>query len=170
MIPKGATIGWGGSTSLTEIGLKQAVCEGDYTVYNRDTCKTPEEKREIELKAMTSDFFLASTNAITEDGILVNVDGNANRIAAIAFGPKNVILIAGMNKVVRDEAAAVYRARYETAPVLAQRFPVDTPCKKAGVCTDCLAQDCICNQILTTRFSKYKGRIKVILINDTVGY
>lgn len=169
LIPEGSTVGWGGSTSLTDIGLKQAVCEGNYTVLNRDICKSPEEKHEVEVKCMGSDYFLASTNAVTEDGMLLNIDGNANRIAAISFGPKNVILVVGINKIVKNEGAGMYRMRYEAAPILAQRFPVDTPCKKAGVCTDCLVSDCICNQILITRFSKFKGRIKVIIVNDTLG-
>lgn len=169
-IPSGASVGWGGSASIEEIGLKKAVCEGDYVVYNRDICKTPEEKRETEIKIFGCDYFLSSSNAITEDGILVNIDGNSNRVAAIAYGPRNVIMIVGMNKVAKDEQAAMYRARNEAAPINTQRFPIDTPCKKNGSCANCKSMDTICCQFLTTRFSRHKGRIKIILVNENLGF
>lgn len=170
LIPEGSSIGWGGSMSIEEIGLKKAVCEGDYVVYNRDICKNPEEKREVELKIFGCDYLLTSSNAITEDGILVNIDGNANRVAAIAYGPKHVIMIVGMNKIARDEEAALYRARNEAATINAQRFPIETPCKKTGSCADCKSKDTICCQFLTTRFSKHTGRIKIILVNENLGF
>lgn len=170
LIPTGSSIGWGGSMSIEEIGLKKAVCEGDYVVYNRDICKSPEEKREVELKIFGCDYLLTSSNAITEDGILVNIDGNANRVAAIAYGPKHVIMIVGMNKIVKDEEAALYRARNEAATINAQRFPIETPCKKTGSCADCKSKDTICCQFLTTRFSKHTGRIKIILVNENLGF
>lgn len=170
LIPTGSSIGWGGSMSIEEIGLKKAVCEGDYVVYNRDICKNPEEKREVELKIFGCDYLLTSSNAITEDGILVNIDGNANRVAAIAYGPKHVIMIVGMNKIVKDEEAALYRTRNEAATINAQRFPIETPCKKTGSCADCKSKDTICCQFLTTRFSKHTGRIKIILVNENLGF
>lgn len=170
LIPEGSSIGWGGSMSIEEIGLKDAVCEGNYTVYNRDICKTPEEKRETELAIIGSDFFLASSNAITEDGVLVNVDGAANRVAAIAWGPKNVLMIIGMNKVVKSVEDALSRTRNEAAPINAQRFPIDTPCKKNGACFDCKIPDTICCQFLVTRYSKIARRIKVILVNEDLGF
>lgn len=170
LMPAGASVGWGGSVSVEEIGLKKAVCEGDYVVYNRDVCKSPEEKRETELKIFGCDYFLSSTNAITEDGILVNIDGNSNRVAAIAYGPKHVIMIVGINKVVKDEDAAMYRARNEAATINAQRFPLETPCKKNGSCANCKSIDTICCQFLTTRFSRHKGRIKIILVNENLGF
>ena len=156
--------------SIEEIGLKKAVCEGDYVVYNRDICKNPEEKREVELKIFGCDYLLTSSNAITEDGILVNIDGNANRVAAIAYGPKHVIMIVGMNKIAKDEEAALYRARNEAATINAQRFPIETPCKKTGSCAYCKSKDTICCQFLTTRFSKHTGRIKIILVNENLGF
>ena len=170
LIPEGSSIGWRGSMSIEEIGLKKAVCEGDYVVYNRDICKNPEEKREVELKIFGCDYLLTSSNAITEDGILVNIDGNANRVAAIAYGPKHVIMIVGMNKIAKDEEAALYRARNEAATINAQRFPIETPCKKTGSCADCKSKDTICCQFLTTRFSKHTGRIKIILVNENLGF
>ena len=169
-IPEGSSVAWGGSMSIGEIGLKQAICEGNYQAYNRDAAKSPEEKRKIELITYDCDFFLASSNAITEDGVLVNVDGMANRVSAIANGPRNVIMIVGMNKVVKDVDNALSRARNEAAPVNAQRFGIDTPCSKAGSCFDCKSPECICCQILVTRFSRQKGRFKIILVDENLGF
>ena len=170
LIPEGSSVAWGGSMSIGEIGLKQAICEGNYQAYNRDAAKSPEEKRKIELITYDCDFFLASSNAITEDGVLVNVDGMANRVSAIANGPRNVIMIVGMNKVVKDVDNALSRARNEAAPINAQRFQLDTPCAKTGACFDCKSPDTICCQILITRYSKVPKRIKVILVNDELGF
>lgn len=170
LIPEGSSIGWGGSMSIEEIGLKAAVCSGNYTVYNRDSCTEFEEKRAMELKIAESDYFLVSSNAITEDGVLVNVDGMANRVSSIAYGPRNVLMIIGMNKVVCSVEDAMSRARHEASPINAQRFPIDTPCKKTGVCFDCKSPDCICCQTLITRFSKVPNRIKVILVNEDLGF
>lgn len=170
MIPAGSSVGWGGSASVEEIGLKKAVYEGDYVIYDRDRCKNPEEKRETELKIFGCDYFLASSNAVTEDGILVNIDGNSNRVAAIAYGPRHVIMIVGMNKIAPNEEAAWYRARNEAATINAQRFPIETPCKKTGACADCKTKDTICCQFLTTRFSKHTDRIKIILVNENLGF
>ena len=169
-IPEGSSVAWGGSMSIGEIGLKQAICEGNYQAYNIDAAKSPEEKRKIELITYDCDFFLASSNAITEDGVLVNVDGMANRVSAIANGPRNVIMIVGMNKVVKDVDNALSRARNEAAPINAQRFQLDTPCAKTGACFDCKSPDTICCQILITRYSKVPKRIKVILVNDELGF
>ena len=169
LIPEGSSIGWGGSASIAEIGLKDAVCNGNYTVYNRDTC-SPEEKRQTELNIFGCDYFLCSSNAITEDGILVNIDGNSNRVAAIAYGPQHVVMIVGINKIAKDEHAALLRARYMAAPANAQRFPLDTPCKKTGSCANCLSKDTICCEFLITRYSRHAGRFHIILVNDVLGY
>lgn len=170
LIPEGSTVGWGGSVSVSEIGLKDAVCTGNYQVYNRDICKDPEEKRDTELKILGSDYFLCSTNAITEDGIMVNIDGRGNRVAGIIWGPRNVIMIVGMNKVVKSLEDAWSRARNEAAPINAQRFPLQTPCKKTGSCADCKSPDTVCCQFVVTRYSKIPKRIKVILVNEDMGF
>lgn len=170
LIPEGSSISWGGSMSIGEIGLKDAVCQGNYQVYNRDQAKTDEERDAIELEAYRCDFFLTSSNAVTEDGLLVNIDGHANRISAIAHGPKNVLMIVGMNKVVKDVDAAVKRARHEASPINAQRFDLNTTCCKTGACFDCKSPDTICCQMLITRYSGIAGRIKVILVNDALGF
>ena len=170
LIPEGSTINMGGSASVRECGLTDAVCSGNYIFYDRDRAETPEEKTEIALKAFTCGWYLGSVNAMTEDGVIVNVDGNANRIAAYAFGPKNVLLIVGMNKVVKTEEDAMHRARNEAAPINAQRFGIDTPCVKNGSCFDCKSPECICCQIMITRFSRIPKRIKVILVDENLGF
>lgn len=170
LIPEGSSISWGGSMSAQEIGLKDAVCQGNYVIYNRDTAKTPEDKRKIELQAYDCDFFLTSANAITEDGIMINIDGHANRVSCIAQGPRNVLMIVGMNKLSKNVETAMSRARNEAAPINAQKFNLNTPCCKAGTCFDCKSPETICCQILITRFSKDAGRIKVILVNDALGF
>lgn len=170
LIPRGSSVSWGGSMSIQEIGLKQAVIEGDYRVYNRDAAQTPEEKRKIELAVYDADYFLTSSNAVTQDGILVNIDGNSNRVSAIAYGPRQVLMIVGMNKICKDVDAAVYRARNEAATCNTQRFPINTPCKITGSCADCKSPDTICCQFLTTRFSRHAGRIHVILVGENLGF
>lgn len=170
LIPEGSTISWGGSMSAQEIGLTAALHAGDYVVYDREIAETREEKEEVAHKALSCDFFLGSTNAISEDGVMVNIDGNANRVAAYAYGPKNVLLIVGMNKVVKTEADAMSRAKNEAAPINAQRFGIDTPCVKNGSCFDCKKPECICCQILITRYSRVAKRTKVILVDENLGF
>ena len=126
LIAEGSTINMGGSASVREVGLIDAINEGNYVFYDRDKAASPEEKQEIALKAFTCDWFLGSVNAMSEDGVFVNIDGNANRVAAYAFGPKNVLLIVGMNKIVKTEEDAMHRARNEAAPINTQRFGVLT--------------------------------------------
>ncbi|MDD6212211.1 MAG: lactate utilization protein [Clostridiales bacterium] len=170
LIPEGSSVGWGGSASIQEIGLKDAIRHGNYRAVDRETAKSPEEAHEIMRQVLLCDYFLGSTNAVTEDGILVNIDGNANRLAAFCFGPTHVLLIVGMNKVVKNEEAAMLRARNEAAPINAMRFSINTPCHKNGCCGDCVTPDTICCQFLTTRYSKVKGRIQVILVEEDLGY
>lgn len=169
LIPEQSVISWGGSTSIAEIGLKQAVIDGNYQVLNRDTA-APENKRAVELAAFDADWFLCSSNAVTEDGILVNIDGNGNRVACMVYGPKHVLFIVGMNKVMKDVPAAISRARNEAAPINAARFPITTPCKMTGSCADCKSKDTICDQFLITRFEKHPGRYHIILVNDELGF
>ncbi|GAB6954688.1 lactate utilization protein [Mediterraneibacter glycyrrhizinilyticus] len=170
LIPEGSSISWGGTMSAQEIGLTDALHKGNYNVYDREQVETREEKERIAHQALNCDFFIGSTNALSEDGVLVNVDGNANRVAAFAYGPKNVLLIVGMNKVVKTEADAMSRARNEAAPINAQRFGVDTPCVKNGSCFNCKSPQCICCQILITRFSKVPKRTKIILVDENLGF
>ena len=167
LIPEGSTVTRGGCMSAAQIGLDDALQAGNYTFVDRD--KT-EDKRKAALMAYDCDVFIASANAMTEDGVLVNIDGNANRVSAIAFGPRKVIFIVGMNKVTKDVDAAMKRARNEAAPLNAQRFVLDTPCAKTGSCMNCKSPDTICCQFLITRYSKHKDRIHVILVDEQLGF
>ena len=167
LITEGSTITMGGGMSVHEIGLSDALKKGNYNFIDRDQMK---DKRAAMLAAYDADFYLMSTNAMTEDGILVNIDGNANRVSALAQGPRKVIIIAGMNKVCDDVDGAMKRARNVAAPINAQRFGLDTPCAKTGSCMNCKSPDTICCQFLITRYSKHPGRIHVILVNDNLGF
>ena len=167
LIPEGSTVTMGGAMSAHEIGLPQALAEGNYNFIDRDKM---EDKRAAMLAAYDADFFLASANAMTEDGVIVNIDGNANRVSAIAQGPRHVIFIVGMNKICDDVDGALKRARNVAAPINAQRFGLNTPCTKTGSCMDCKTPDTICCQFLITRYSKHPGRIHVILVNDALGF
>ena len=138
--------------------------------YGESDRSAAEDKRAAMLAAYDADVYLASANAITEDGILVNIDGNANRVSAIAYGPKKVLFIVGMNKVCDDVDGAMKRARSVAATANAQRFGLSTPCAKTGACLDCKSPDTICCQFLITRFSRQADRIHVILVNDNLGY
>ena len=167
LIPAGSTVTMGGAMSAWEIGLVDALKNGPYQFIDRDEY---EDKRQAMLMAYDADIFLSSVNAMTEDGILVNIDGNANRVSAIAQGPRKVIFIVGMNKVCSDLDGAMKRARNVAAPTNAQRFGLSTPCAKTGACMDCKSPDTICCQFLITRFSRHAGRIHVILVNDFLGF
>ena len=166
LIEENSTISMGGCMSAHEIGLVQALQEGNYQYLDRSKM----EPREGLLAAYDSDVFLSSANAMTSDGILVNIDGNSNRVSCIAQGPKKVIFIVGMNKVCDDLDSAMKRARNVAAPINAQRFEVKTPCKETGKCFDCKSPDTICCQFLITRCSKHAGRMHVILVNDNLGF
>lgn len=167
LIPEGSTVTMGGGMSVHEIGLVEALKKGDYNFIDRDEY---EDKRAAMLAAYDADVFLSGCNALTEDGILVNIDGNANRVSAIAQGPKKVVFIVGMNKVCDDVDGAMKRARNVAAPVNAQRFGLDTPCSRTGSCMNCKSPDTICCQFLVTRFSKHQGRIHVILVGENLGF
>ena len=167
LIPTGASVTMGGAMSAHEIGLVEALKKGDYNFIDRDAA---EDKRAAMLQAYDADFFLTGANAMTEDGVMVNIDGNANRVSAIAQGPKHVLVIVGMNKICVDADAAMKRARNVAAPINAQRFGLSTPCAKTGACMDCKSPDTICCQFLITRYSRHADRIHVILVNDVLGF
>ena len=167
LIPEGSRVTKGGSMSVVEIGLEDAVKNGNYEYCDRAAMK---DKREAELFAYSADVYLGSVNAITEDGVLVNIDGNSNRVSAYAYGPKKLVLIVGLNKVASDADAAMKRARNEAATINAQRFELSTPCSKTGRCMDCKSPDTICCQFLITRYSRHKDRIHVILVNENLGF
>ena len=167
LIPEGSSVTMGGAMSAHEIGLVEALKKGNYNFIDRDEAEDP---RAAMLAAYDADVFLSSANAMTQDGVLVNIDGNANRVSAIAQGPRKVIFIVGMNKVCDDLDGAMKRARNVAAPINAQRFDINTPCNKTGKCMNCKSPDTICCQFLITRFERHPGRVHVILVNDALGF
>lgn len=169
-IPQGSTISWGGSETIKEIGLMDAVRNGSYALVDRMTANTPEESRQLYAKAVLSDYYLMSSNAITIDGELINIDGNGNRVACLIHGPSHVIVVVGMNKVVTDVKSGVARVRNMASPANAIRLNKKLPCAATGHCNDCLSPDCFCNQVVITRRSGHTGRIKVYLVAEDLGY
>jgi L-lactate utilization protein LutB len=170
LIPRDHTVSWGGSFTLDEIGIKERLAKGGYKLLDRDKASSPEERVEISRQALLCDTFLAGSNAISEDGQLVNIDGFGNRVAAMIFGPRQVIVVAGMNKIAKSLNDALIRARAIAAPLNSQRFPDNkTPCSETGSCADCVSPDSICSFIVTTRLCKPAHRIKVILIGSELG-
>lgn len=167
IIPEGAVVTMGGAMSAHEIGLVDSLKKGNYNFIDRDAT---EDKRAAMLAAYDADFFLSSANAMTEDGVIVNIDGNSNRVSAIAQGPKKVLFIVGMNKICDDIDGAMKRARNVAAPINAQRFGLSTPCAKTGSCMNCKSPDTICCQFLITRFSRHKDRMHVILVGENLGF
>lgn len=166
----GCSISWGGSETLNEIGLFDDLKASDYILYDRHAAKTPDESTLMYSKIVTSDYYFMSSNAITLDGQLVNIDGKGNRVACLIAGPKNVIIIAGMNKIVTNVETGIERVRNMASPPNNIRLGNKTPCAGLGRCTNCLVDDCICCQIVITRKSKIPGRIKVILVGEELGY
>lgn len=169
LIPKTDIVSWGGSMTLESLGIQKKLIKDGYSVIDRDSAKDFEEKRDLTKKALLADTFLLSSNAVTEDGQLFNIDGTGNRLAALVYGPRNVIVVAGMNKVVHSLQDAISRVRNIAAPANHQRFPGKTPCTQNGVCGDCISEDCICAQMVATRISRPAERIKVILIGEDLG-
>ena len=169
LIPETDTVAWGGSQTLAEIGAQDALRARGQALIDRDSAKSPAERDALMRAALTSDTFLMSSNAITEDGQLVNMDGNGNRVAALIYGPRQVIVVAGLNKVAKDLDAAIARVRGTAAPTNAQRFNINTPCKVTGTCADCKCPDSICANLVVTRLCKPNGKIKVILVGENLG-
>lgn len=170
LIKDGATVGYGGSMSLAECGILDALKSDRCNLLIRENAKTPEEQKALYQRMLFCDVFLMSANAITEDGMLINIDGRGNRVAFLTWGPERVILLVGMNKIAPDYDTAMKRARNTAAPMNAVRLHRNTPCVKTGVCADCQSPDCICASIVTTRRSHVAGRITVILVGEELGY
>lgn len=171
LIPEGSSISWGGSYTIRDSGVTTMLKEGNYHVFDRDDVTTSEDKLRIYRKAFECDYYLASVNAMSEDGVIVNIDGNGNRVAAITWGPEHVILIVSLNKVCQDVDAAIKRARSTAAPINMARFDLPkTPCKVDGLCHDCLSADSICNYVSIQRMSHPAHRHIVLLTNEILGY
>ena len=170
MIPKQSKIGWGGTQTFKETGMLEALSNGEYELIDRMKAKTPEESREIFAQTILSDYFFMSANAITEDGILVNIDGNSNRVACLCHGPSHVMVLVGRNKFTKDVESAIARIRTYACPPNAVRLNKSPPCGVMGKSNECLSPECMCNNIVITRRSGHEGRIKVFLINEDLGY
>ncbi len=170
LIPAGASVGWGGTMSAQQIGLLDAVKAGDYCTLDRETCSNQEERDALALRCFNADVFLMGANGLSLDGQMVTIDGTGNRAAALIYGPKNVIVIAGMNKVEDTLEQAYHRARTVAAPMNQQRFQLPNPCTVTGSCADCKCETSICNQIVITRNCRPAGRIKFILVGEELGF
>ncbi len=170
LIPTGSTVSNGGSSTLTEIGLLAAIQSGDYEYIDRSSASTPEEKRVLFSKIVMADYYLMSTNALTLDGQLINIDGNGNRIACLVQGPEHVFIVCGMNKIVSTVEEGIHRTRNIAAPPNVKRLKYNTPCSMLGKCGDCLSTDCICSHIVITRRSKHPERIWIFLVGEELGY
>lgn len=174
LIPLTDVISWGGSMSVLEVGLIDHLLKNEYNVINRDLASNKEEKIDLLKQAMTCDTYLMGTNAMTEDGQLVNIDCIGNRVAALMFGPKSVVVIVGVNKVVKTVDEAIERAREIAAPINMQRVAGNglrqTPCFSSGSCHDCISKDSICSHIVITRLCNPQKRIKVIVVGESLGF
>ena len=165
------TVSWGGSMTFTATGLHDALksAVGLEVVDTFDKSKSSEEKLELRRQALLSDLFITGTNAVTEDGMLVNLDMIGNRVGALTFGPKHVVILVGRNKIVSDLDEAMWRIRNYVAPINAMRLDKKVPCVKTSYCEDCKSPDRICNTWTITEKSYPKGRVKVVLINEDLG-
>lgn len=171
LIHNGETIGCGDSVTLEETGVFEYLRNGDFTFYDKHQPNlTSEEKRAIYLKNFGSDTFITGTNAVTTDGQLFNIDGNGSRVAPMLYGPKQVIVVVGVNKLVDTAEDAVCRARQIAAPLDAKRLRKNTPCVKLGKCINCKHEQRICNDFVLISRQFIKNRIKVIFINGCYGY
>ena len=170
MMPAGSTVTWGGSMTLDEAGIRDAVRAGGYEVVERKSGLSGDELQSILGKQMMSDYFLMSTNAFTRDGELVNIDGMGTRLAFLIAGPKHVIVVCGMNKLTTDVHAAFKRIHDVASPANTVRLNLNTPCAKTGICGDCMGKETICCQEVITRYSRVPGRITVVMVGEDLGY
>lgn len=179
LIPQGAVCASGGSVTLAETGILDALKTGNYRYIDRSAAGlSPEEREAAMAQAMTADCYLASVNAVTEDGTLYNVDGNSNRVSALLYGPKSVILVVGVNKLVKNLDEAIHRVKTVCAPKNCKRLDCDTYCFHTGECvglhggmTDgCFSESRICCNYVVMAHQRQKSRIKVILVGESLGY
>lgn len=169
-LPQEAVISWGGSESVKESGVMDLLQTGNYSLIDRATAQTPQEAREIFSRTVLSDYYFMSTNAITIDGELINIDGNGNRIACLAQGPSHIYIIVGRNKIASTVEDGIHRVRNIAAPPNVKRLNRQTPCQATGRCGDCQSPDSICSHLIITRRSFHPDRIHVFLVNEELGY
>ena len=171
LIPKGATVGCGDSVTLEETGVFELLRNGNYDFYDKyKPGLTSADKRVLYLKNFSAHTLITGTNAVTMDGKIFNIDGNGSRVAPMIYGPEQVILVVGVNKIVEDLKAAIHRTRQIAAPLDAIRLKKETPCVKLGKCIDCNHPQRICNDFVLITGQFQKDRIKVVIVNQTLGY
>jgi L-lactate utilization protein LutB len=172
LIPEGSTVGMAGSwTTTADLALDEILEKRSHTVYNHGKPGlTPEQVMDYRHKQLACDVFLASSNAVTLDGQLVNVDGAGNRVAAMIFGPKKVVIIAGINKIVRDIAAANERIELYAAPINNKRLKRPNPCTQTGVCMNCQGPTRICNVTTILRKKPSLSDFHVIIVGENLGF
>ncbi|MFA9398534.1 MAG: lactate utilization protein [Clostridiaceae bacterium] len=171
IVKDGETVAVGGSMTLFETGVIDYLRSGKYDFVDRyKEGLTPADIKDVYRKSFSCDSYLVSSNAVTEEGELYNVDGNGNRVAAMIYGPDKVIVIVGYNKIVKDVEAAIERNREISAPANAKRLNMKTPCASVGYCMDCSSADRICSEYVLIRKQRNKDRIHVIVVNKELGY
>ncbi len=167
----GKSVGFGGSMTVAALGVKEELARrGAVLLDHNAPGLSPAEKREIQRRQLSCDLFLSSSNALTLDGELVNVDGNGNRVAALSFGPAKTVVVIGANKIVRDEAAAWERVELRAGPMNAVRLDRQTPCVKAGACQDCEGDTRICRVYQVLRRRPTLTDFTVIVVGEPLGY
>ena len=181
LISKGDTLSCGGSVTLKQTGIYDIISSDDYNFLDRSACETPEQVEEVYRKTFCADAFFTSANAVTENGELYNVDGNSNRVAAILYGPKSVICVCGINKLVKNIGEAITRVKTKAAPPNTVRLGIETPCAKTGecislkkdnpeMCEGCYGDGRICCNYVVCAQQRHVNRIKVIIIGEEYGY
>ena len=171
IVSEGSMVACGGSISLFETGVIDLIHQSDVLLHDRyQEGLEREQMQEIFRKAFTSDLFITSTNALTTNGCLYNVDGNGNRVAAMIYGPKEVIVIAGKNKIFDSEEEAINHIKSISAPANAVRLNKKTPCTKTGTCMNCLSADRICSSYVKLGYQGNINRIKIVIVDQDLGY
>ena len=171
LIPKGSTVGVGGSMTVQQLGILKALDSGKYTVYNQyQPGLTRAEAYKMRSKGLTADYYITGTNAITTDGELINLDGLGNRVAAITYGPKNVIIVVGINKFTASIEEGINRVKNYAAVLNCKRLNLTTPCIDTGKCEDCASSERICNHLLLTLRQRKKGRVTIVIVGEELGF
>jgi len=171
IIPDGSSVTWGGSMTIRDMGLTQALHgRASLRVLDRDLFTDRAEVVRVYHESFSADFYLSSANGVSEDGVIVNIDGNGNRVAAITWGPRNVVFVVGINKIAPTVELALKRARETAGPRNSQRFDIKTPCKNDGQCHNCNSPESICNYVHFLRNSHPSGRHTVVIVGEELGY
>jgi len=170
LVPPNATVGVGGSVTIRELGIVDELLKRGHVIFDHYLPNSPEEKDRMRKCQLTCDVFFSSTNALTLDGKLVNIDGTGNRVAAMIFGPGRVVLIVGANKITDDLEQAMLRAKQVASPMNAMRLNIKTPCATTGYCSDCASEERICRVTTIIEYKPYLTDFTVIVVGEELGY